>query len=478
MFVHHVSLTEKEIMMTRRLCFTFLTGLLFIAVAHGQTGGNEFENSGKLFNSGGFIRGGFYYDINNHQDTRPPFSSGFSDVCLKLEASKNNNFKAYSDIRFRYGAEFNNSVNAINIREAYAGFSFSAFKITAGQEIIKWGRTDFTNTISKLNPQNYILRSPDREDMDMGNILVSATWYHSGKFDFQAVYIPFYRPSILIIDPVPLPKGVEIEQLKSIVTDKKLSGYGLRANIHLNKIDFGITWFDGYDPSPGIKLKEFNMDMSGTIPLFSAKLKVTPYKIKVAGIDFESVISQFGLRGEVAYSAPYLDYKINEWVPLPEIKWAAGVEWNPGNWRFLVEYSGKYIPDFTPLGVEPLIGTEPRPDEIAKLIINPEFNIPEYFRLQTESFNRLYNYQDERACHSAGIKIERESGYGRIIPSSFVMYNFTSRDFLFIPEIRLKPFDGVTVTIGAEIYSGKKGSLYDIINDFMESIYAGLRIDF
>jgi hypothetical protein len=314
--------------------------------------------------------------------------------------------------------------------------------------------------------------------MDMGNILVSATWYHSGKFDFQAVYIPFYRPSILLIDPVTLPQGVEIEQLKSIVTDKKLSGYGLRANIHLNKIDFGITWFDGYDPSPGIKLKEFNLDMSGAIPVFSAKLKVTPYKTKVAGIDFESVISQFGLRGEVAYSAPYLDYKINEWVPLPEIKWAAGVEWNPGNWRFLVEYSGKYIPDFTPLGVEPLIGTEPRPGEIAKLIINPEFNIPEYFRLQTESFNRLYNYQAERACHSAGIKIERESGYGRIIPSSFVMYNFTSRDFLFIPEIRLKPFDGVTVTIGAEIYSGKKGSLYDIINDFMESIYAGLRIDF
>ncbi|HPV15776.1 MAG TPA: hypothetical protein PKY14_00290 [Bacteroidales bacterium] len=47
-----------------------------------------------------------------------------------------------------------------------------------------------------------------------------------------------------------------------------------------------------------------------------------------------------------------------------------------------------------------------------------------------------------------------------------------------MPEVRVKPSDGLTLTVGAEIYSGKKGSLYDIINDFMNGAYVSLRVDF
>jgi hypothetical protein len=62
--------------------------------------------------------------------------------------------------------------------------------------------------------------------------------------------------------------------------------------------------------------------------------------------------------------------------------------------------------------------------------------------------------------------------------SFFTLYNFTSRDWLLIPELKLKPFDGLTVTAGSEIYSGKKASLFDIIKDYMTSIYFGIRADF
>jgi hypothetical protein len=64
------------------------------------------------------------------------------------------------------------------------------------------------------------------------------------------------------------------------------------------------------------------------------------------------------------------------------------------------------------------------------------------------------------------------------LPSLLTMYNFTSRDLLIIPEIKIKPADGLAVTIGAELYSGKKGSLYDLVNDFMNGAYVSLRVDF
>ena len=86
-----------------------------------------------------------------------------------------------------------------------------------GQKIIKWGRCDFTNPTSKLSPINMISRSPDREDMDMGNLLVSANYYPWTKVKLEAVIVPYYRSSVLIIDPIPLPEYVVINQLPSLV---------------------------------------------------------------------------------------------------------------------------------------------------------------------------------------------------------------------------------------------------------------------
>jgi hypothetical protein len=74
--------------------------------------------------------------------------------------------------------------------------------------------------------------------------------------------------------------------------------------------------------------------------------------------------------------------------------------------------------------------------------------------------------------------VEAEMIYGKLLPSVFSLYNFTSRDLLIIPEIRIKPADGLAITIGAEIYSGREGSLYDLVDDFMNGAYVSLRVDF
>ena len=78
-----------------------------------------------------------------------------------------------------------------------------------------------------------------------------------------------------------------------------------------------------------------------------------------------------GLRGEAAWSDPELSYETNEYVPFPEIKWALGADWSTGIWRFTGEYSGKYIADYTPSSVEPLIGTELDISQIGGTSCNP-----------------------------------------------------------------------------------------------------------
>jgi hypothetical protein len=448
---------------------------VFSILIKGQDSISVNQESYKFIN--GFIRAGFYGDLKDNPG-KPFVSSAYADASLKLGAGKSGSYLFYGDIRFRYGSEFTKPVNEFSIREAYGEVSFGQFIFSAGQKIIKWGRGDFTNPTSKLNPQNYISRSPDREDMDMGNIIAALSWHPSGVFEIEAVAVPFYKSSVLIIDPIPLPENVTLNQINSLVTGEELISYGIKSDLHLKGIDMGISWFDGYDPMPGTSLTSFTIDLSGPVPVTETVLDMKPYKLKMAGIDFETSIGPIGLRGEAAWTNPDSSYLTHEYVPMEEIKWVGGVDYSIGNWRFTGEYSGKTIPSFTPAPADPILGAEPDMQQLAQMLSIPGFDLYEYIRNQVGSFNRLYNYQLERIYHSGGIRIETDLAYGRLLPSLFTIYNFTTGDLLMIPEIRIKPTDGLTITAGAEIYSGKKSSLFDIVDNFMTSIYIGIKADF
>ncbi len=464
-------------MRTKVVCAVLF--LSFFITVNGQDTVNEKSDDNPALRSifGGFVRGGLY-SWTDSDDNRLHVPSAFSDFGLKFETSGGSVYKAFADVRFRYGTEFGKPVKSLDIREAWVQLNGSKWNVSAGQRVIKWGRCDFTNPTNRLSPLNTLMRSPDREDMDLGNLLVSGRVFPWESVSLEAVFIPYYRPSVLIIDPVPLPAYVQIEQLPLLVTSGNMSTYALKADFHPRLIDFSVSWFDGFDPMPGIALSSFNLELEQTIPLLEVGLSVKPYRNRVLGADFETTAGPFGLRGEAAWSDPELTPDMNEYVPFPEVEWALGADWSSGIWRFTGEYSGKHVLDFLPSAAEPLIGSQTDLAALAPLLYVPGFDPEMYVKQQVGAFNRLYNNQMHEYYHSAGLRIESELLYGKILPSVTALYNFTSRDLLFMPEVRIKPSDGLSLTAGAEIYYGSKGSLYDIVNDFMNGAYVSLRVDF
>jgi len=425
----------------------------------------------------GFVRGGFYGGIDDETD-KVNISSAFSDIGLKVESGDSRIFKTFADLRFRYGTEFSEPVTRLDIREAFVTVNGKKWDITAGQKIIKWGRADFTNPTSKLSARNLVSRSPDPADMDMGNLLVSARWHPYPFLSLEAVGMPYYRSSVLMIDPLPLPAYVTINPVTSLMTGNDKYGLGLKADFYLRGIDMSLSWFDGLNPMPGTALTRFNLNLSDPIPVPYTELTLKPYRISNIGFDFEATIGNAGIRGEAAWSIPYNSYKTYEYVACQQIEWAAGIDWLSGDWRLTAEYSGKAIPGFEETSVEPFIGTEPDLSALAAMMALPGFDLTEYVRQQVGAFNRLYNYQLESSYHSVGIRIETDLFYGKMTPSLLSLYNFITHDFMIMPEITYKPADGLTLSLGGEFYSGREGSIYDLVDEFMNCIRAALRVDF
>jgi hypothetical protein len=460
--------------------FLFALYVLFnlnILIIRGQDSLTVGSTDAAYRSAGGFLRGGLYTWLDK-KDDKLYFPAVFSDFALKLEAGRRDQYGIYADLRFRYGAEFNKPVNRLDLREAWVSYSPGSFTFSAGRKIVKYGRCDFTNPTSKLSPANYTYHSPDKEDLDMGNIMFSAKYFPSGKTDIEAVFLPCYSPSVLIIEPVEMPSFVTLKKLPDIVAQKNMYSYAFRASFHLRQADLSVSWFDGFDPLPGISLDDFVLDLNGQIPSMSAVLSVTPYRNRVTGFDFETTAGMLGIRCEAAFSNPALSYRTNDYVPMPEIKWAAGIDRPAGNWRFTAEYSGKYITDFIKSEADPLLGSEYDMASIMELLSFPGFDPEYYVTQQVVAFNRLFNSQLKRTYNSFALRIEAELGYGKFMPSFLSIYNITTRDLMLIPEIRLKPGDGFILAFGAEIYSGRKGSLYDLIDDFMNSAYLSMRVDF
>lgn len=422
--------------------------------------------------TGGFIRGSTFISTG---DYKYDLSSLCADFDFNLTATDNFSYKGYADMRYRTGQQLGSQVNELVCREAYLVYYKDFFSISAGKKIIKWGKTYFFTPNSKLNPSDLVMRSPDREDMDLGNILVEIIYNPASYIRFTAVYVPLWNPSLLMTAPLELPANINIRMPGGVQTNNGFHSLGIRNDLFVEGFDIGLQWYNGPENMPGLKVDR--IDFSNPLdPLIS--LEGVPYRINLFGIDFEGTAGPSILRGSFTYFKPIELKENNEEIPFPQVEWVAGVEYSPGSLRVLAEYSGKRIIDYYQAPYDPILGSNLTLNDIAALMALPDFDITRFIRLQTEAFNRLYNNQLMKMYHSFGLRIEGDFVYGKLSPSLSGVYNFSSHDLLVIPAIRYKPSDGLTLSTGLEHYSGSEGGLYNLIDDFMCSIFFSLRVDF
>lgn len=426
----------------------------------------------KNFTAGGFVRGGVYLSTGDYQHD---VNAAFGDAAFTLSATDNLNFMGFGDLRVRTGQQFGENVNSLTLREAWGMYYNSFMSIAAGKKIIKWGKTDMFTPLSRFNPVDYTFRSPDYEDAELGNLIGELTLTPARFFRLSVVAAPFWNPSVLLFKPISLPAATQVTLPEGLKTGNGYWSLGIRGDFTFRGFDAGIQYYHGPDLMPGLRLT--NADYTNPLqPAISAE--GVPYIITSTGFDFETVLTPFVLRGALALTVPDEEKAGNEEIPFRQYEWVAGLDWTPGSVRLTAEYSGKRVLDFYGSPYDPIIGTEPDLAKLAELFGTPGFDPVEFTRLQIEAFNRLYNNQLHEYYHSAGVRLEKDLLYGRLIPSITTVYNFTSKDLAVRPALKFKPADGVTLSAGYEYYHGTSGGMFDIIDDFMKAVYFAIRIDF
>ncbi|MDT8401692.1 MAG: hypothetical protein RQ743_08360 [Bacteroidales bacterium] len=455
--------------MRKALAFCTVVLLTFLNTLTAQSLFDNITGSpGKNYKLGGFIRSGLYF---NMPDDSPGIPVSFADFNLNAEAGNGTTYKAFADFRYRYASEYGSIINKPVLREAWAAWYTPHTELKAGKQIIKWSRMDFFRLQDIINPRNDLYRSFDPSDRDLGNISVNFSANPTEKISLQAVLIPHFKPSVLYTGFMDLPELIQIMP-HSIEGNNPVS-YGLRAEFFLRNFNAEISFFDGYNPLPGLGLDSLNIQGNTDDPL--VRLEEKSFKTRTLSAGLEFMPGNNILRAEAIWSDPDEDYRQKEYVMLPEIRWALGFEHFFGDLQLLLEYSGKYLIDFEEAAFDPVLPDESSFLELGSL---PPDQVFEYTRLQIASFNRLYNYQLNEYSHYAALRFAYEKELATFSPSLNLLYNITSQEYMVNPVVKIKPADNLEIMLGAEFYKGSANSLFDMINNKLNSIYTGLRIDY
>ena len=404
----------------------------------------------------GYVRGVFYggkvYDGNEYE-----MKSGYGEAALKLRVRKGSFGDAYAELRFRSGAEYNQDVNEVLLREGYVDAYVGPFDFRLGQQIIVWGRADGFNPTNNLMPYNFLARSPAEDDRRVGNFLLRSRWnWHVLRV--EANWIPRYKPTIIPFDAIPLP--VELPVAGPLYPDARLqnSSVGLKADVELAAFDGSISWFDGYTPLPGI---DAEIDPAAGDPQAGFSVRLRAYRQKVVGADFSTTVGSFSLRGEAAYRSPYDDYQAKAYVPNPDVQVILGADRQFGDFSVLMQYMGRHVIDFTE-APQPDAGQDP----LASL------------RYEMEMKNRMLAQQLFQTSHALSGRVSYTMLHETLMLELFGMVNFTTEEYLARPMLSYDMTDALKISIGGEYYGGPKETLYGAFGDVLSAAFVELRVSF
>ena len=457
----------------RRIVYIILWLAAFPACLHGQglfeAAGTEKEDPPVQLN--GFARGVLYagpYQSASLTELR----SGYGQAAFKVNAFSGNRGKLFSEIRFRSGFEYNDPLQELQLREAYADLYLGPLEVRVGQQIIAWGRADGINPTNNLTPQDYFVRSPEPDDMRMGNFLLRGRYTVKSRIRLEGIWVPVYRHSVYRFDLFDMPGFVNFKEAHRPDATFRNGSFAGKMDLLFDRFDGSVSWFSGYDPMPGITAAPLP-DNPGDDPVID--LYARPFRQHTLGLDFSFGLGSFGIRGEAAYRNPDAAYKGKIFVPTRDLRYTLGVDRSIGTFSIMLMYSGQYVFDFEEMQL--LTGFPEIDPELLKQPAVWEMLGP-LMDQQLAGFNRVIFDQTKEISHSLAARPAVSLFHETVDLEVFGQYHFSTREWTLLPRLSWDISDHLGLALGGQYFKGPENTRYELIAPVFNSGFIELRYTF
>ena len=445
---------------------TLLLFLLFTGMLHAQlfdeslqsSGSNE-DNKSSVVSINGYSKTSAFLNSDIKE-----LSHTFAEMALLLRTNTGP-ATLRADIRLRNGISNGSEYWQIEPKELYAGLNTKHFDLTAGYQIVSWGKTDGFNPTDNLSPKNYFFLSEDPNDQLMSNLMLRSKIRPLSNVEIELIGIPFYKSSVYHYDWFDLGDNVVFNE--AIHPEKLLENSTLAAKLNLNTgyADASVSWFRGFDLFHGFAVQE--IDWSGGFPLIYNAAQ--SYLKTSWGADIAIPLKRQIFRMEMARNiTENPDDKMH--IPLSDWSYVGAIEKTISGVTMIAQYIGKYVPGFTALTVPVL--TDP---------LNPLAQM-QYANAMIMYENRLFNqkifHQQEKLNHAVSLTMSGNFAYETWNIECTAYHNFTSNEWLIRPAIKYFPIDGMQISVGANYMLGEDKSLFDYASKIMNGLFAGIKVNF
>ncbi|MFZ5941685.1 MAG: hypothetical protein ACOYXB_14015 [Bacteroidota bacterium] len=434
-------------------------------------------NSGVSWSLGGYSRAVSFVSFG--EDFKDPYlQSIYAETSVQLTGKAGKFAASYAEVRLRGGWEWEKEFTQWDLREAYVDLYLGMFDFRAGKQIIKWGKGTFYNPEGWLTPLDPTVRSPEEDDMRMGNWALKGSFHPWRPINISAIWLPVYRPSRLLTSLIAIPEEVSFGTADYPGVKLESSSYAVKADFRTRLMDFSAGWYEGYHHWPGLAFDSLFISQQTYLPS-GAEITERAYKIRAAGADLAIPAGSWVIRAEGAYMEGKDDPQPG-WVPFPELSYTGEIERTGEVFTFLAGYYGKWIPDFTEPSGDPtllaggdllsLLGSLPQPlsyESVSGAISE-----------QITLFNRLYNYQMKEFYHRAFIALRFDLFHGVLKADLPFIMDFTTEEYVLRPAVELVPYDGISLKAGYSLYDGPENSLYSLIGQKLSGPWLSLKVSF
>ena len=398
--------------------------------------------------------------------------SAFGEASLRINAFSGDLGRLYSDLRFRSGFEYNNRINEFQVREAYGDVYLGNFELRAGQAIIAWGRTDAANPTNNLTPQDYFVRSPEPDDMRLGNFLLRGRYSILPQLRLEAVWVPVYKYSTYRFDLFEMPDLIVFSESPLPAATINNGSIAAKIDFLFNRFDGSLSWFNGFDPMPGIQAGEIPGSPSGEMII---DMYARAFRQQTLGLDFSFGLGSFGVRGEAAFRDPAPEYREQVFAPQRDLRYVLETDRSFGDFNLMLMYMGQYVFDFTDIPVQGGI-----PD------IDPmQFQDPALLAMlgammeqEVAGFNRIIFDQTNEITYTLGLRPSLTMFHGVSKIEVFGMYNFSTDEWGLFPRLTWDVTDNIKLSFGGQYFKGAVNTRYDLIAPVFNSGFFELKYSF